>query len=182
MNSSTLASHEDEIILLNSQDDLEEERGTSAFASGSRSRPIPTPSRPARNNPESEFIDLTGSPEIEIISSNLPSVPRPTKRPRYSPQNKAIRTSVATTTAQAVGRLLPPPPAPPASPPSPRGPKCGICLEAMGGNTDRPMMAGSCGHVYCNSCLLAAVKTTKKCPTCRKTLQARQLHAVYVNF
>jgi len=139
MTSSALASHEEEIVILGSQDDFEEERGANAFASGSGSRPIPASSRPERNNEDSEVIDLTGSPEIEIISSNLPPVPRPRKRPRYSPQNKVIKTTAAT--APAIDHLPPPP----AAPPSPRGPKCGICLEAMGGNTDRPMMAGSCG-------------------------------------
>ena len=123
------------------------------FASGSRSRPIPTPTRAARNNHSSDVIDLTGSPpEIEIVSSNLPSIPRPAKRPRHSPANKNLRPIVTSSTQQtaaaaaaAVDRLRQQVPAAPTSPPSPKGPKCGICLEAMGGNTDRPMMAGVCG-------------------------------------
>ena len=135
MNSSRLASHEEEeIVIIDSQDELEEERAGNNFASGSRSRPMPMPQRPAANNRNTDVIDLTGSPEIEIISSNLPPVaPRPAKRPRHSP-NKAIRTTAP-----------PPPPPPPEAPASPKGPHCGICLEPMGGNTDRPMMAGTCG-------------------------------------
>jgi hypothetical protein len=142
MDSSRLPSYEEEIVILDSQDPLEEERAGHNFASGSRSRPIPTPSTTAaaNNNHDSEVIDLTGSPEIEIISSNLPPVPRPAKRLRTSPHTKNIRTS-----ATVLPPSVPQPAAPPASPPSPRGPKCGICLETMGGNTDRPMMAGPCG-------------------------------------
>lgn len=80
-----------------------------------------------------------------------------------------------------LARLYNPPPPPPPEP-EPEGPKCGICMEAMGGSQGRPMGSGSCGHVYCYDCLVEAVKAQKKCPTCRKSMQARQIHKVFVNF
>ena len=40
-------------------------------------------------------------------------------------------------------------------------------MEAMGGSDGKQMASGSCGHVYCRDCLLAALKVQKKCPACR---------------
>lgn len=36
-------------------------------------------------------------------------------------------------------------------------------------------------HVFCDSCLRAAVKAQKRCPTCRKTIAVRQIHRVFLN-
>jgi hypothetical protein len=135
------SSYEEEIVILDSQDEYEEDIGEANFASGSRPIPVPRAAAATENNQDSDgVIDLTGSPEIEIVSSNLPPVPRPPKRPRVaSPgnKNKALRTSAAAAAAAEPSALE--------CPPSPKGPKCGICLEVMGGNTDRTMMAGNCG-------------------------------------
>ena len=38
-----------------------------------------------------------------------------------------------------------------------------------------------CRHVFCDTCLRAAVKAQKKCPTCRKNMACRQIHRVYLN-
>lgn len=38
------------------------------------------------------------------------------------------------------------------------------------------------GHVYCYDCLVEAVRAQKKCPTCRKGMQLRSIHKVFVNF
>lgn len=37
-------------------------------------------------------------------------------------------------------------------------------------------------HVYCKGCLEAAVRTQRRCPTCRKSLQIKQIHRVFVQF
>ena len=52
----------------------------------------------------------------------------------------------------------------------------------MGSSTDRKMAAGPCGHVFCEECLRAAVKAQKRCPSCRKPIQQRQIHAIYLAF
>ncbi|PVV03888.1 hypothetical protein BB560_001616 [Smittium megazygosporum] len=44
--------------------------------------------------------------------------------------------------------------------------KCMVCLE-------RPVnsiVLKSCGHVFCEKCILMSMKTTNKCPVCRKTI------------
>lgn len=55
-------------------------------------------------------------------------------------------------------------------------PKCGICLDEM-----KEPACGSCGHVFCKPCLLSCLKATKKCPTCRRTLQPRTVHRIYLS-
>lgn len=52
--------------------------------------------------------------------------------------------------------------------------------QAMGGSHERPMASGNCGHVYCYDCLVEAVRAQKKCPTCRKNMQVRQIHKVFL--
>jgi hypothetical protein len=105
-------------------------------------RAIPQPqggggrSRPAEGPAGEEIIDLTGSPDMEILSSTVARAPRLFKRPRISPSKHALLLQALQ--SQAAG---PPPAAPPPEPP---GPKCGICLDPMGGD-GRAMAAGTCG-------------------------------------
>ncbi|KAK9846285.1 hypothetical protein WJX81_000958 [Elliptochloris bilobata] len=75
-------------------------------------------------------------------------------------------------------RLMPLPFSAPQLPPpeAKAGAKCAICLEPMS-----QMACGPCGHVFCDSCLRASVKVNKRCPTCRKGLQLRQIHRIYLS-
>ena len=38
-----------------------------------------------------------------------------------------------------------------------------------------------CRHVFCDTCIRAAVKAQKKCPTCRKTMAMKAIHRVYLD-
>lgn len=58
-------------------------------------------------------------------------------------------------------------------------PQCGICFEAMGKNTDKPMAAGNCGHVYCKPCLIRAVKQRRKCPGCSAKMTGKQIRNIF---
>ncbi|BDA50449.1 probable E3 ubiquitin-protein ligase RNF4 at C-terminar half [Coccomyxa sp. Obi] len=69
-----------------------------------------------------------------------------------------------------------PPGPPPSKDKQPPDPQCAVCLESMA-----EMSCGPCGHVFCDSCLRAAVRAQKKCPTCRKVIHLRQIHRVYLN-
>jgi len=60
-------------------------------------------------------------------------------------------------------------------------PLCGICFEPMGGNTDRQMSAGKCGHVYCLGCLQHTVGMQKKCPSCNKRMGLRSIRKIYLD-
>lgn len=89
-----------------------------------------------RSREESECIDLTNapdSPRLEVVSSTVQPV---VKRQRKGTPTKA--TLMQTLIQQA--RAPQPPP-----PPEPKGIKCGICLESMGGSSNRAMASGPCG-------------------------------------
>lgn len=60
-----------------------------------------------------------------------------------------------------------------------KNPQCGICFEPMGKNTNNPMAAGNCGHVYCKMCLVRAVKTRKKCPGCSAKMSGKQIRNIF---
>lgn len=55
------------------------------------------------------------------------------------------------------------------------GGKCAVCLEAYVNPTST-----RCGHVFCAKCVLAAIKHSSKCPTCRKKVTKSQIHRVYL--
>ncbi|KAF7101168.1 hypothetical protein CFC21_102563 [Triticum aestivum] len=52
---------------------------------------------------------------------------------------------------------------------------CPVCLNKM----ELPS-ATSCGHVFCEKCIKAAIKAQKKCPTCRKRLGPKSHRRVYL--
>lgn len=54
---------------------------------------------------------------------------------------------------------------------------CAICLEQPFKN--RPS-ATVCGHVFCNSCIKAAIERHNKCPMCNKKLSLKQVQPLYV--
>lgn len=101
------------------------------------------------NRAGSNVIDLTEEPELEVLSSTV----RPT--PRKFVSKKRRRDELVAGNGDSSGRLVleshrldqcDTPVLPPKEPEK-KNPVCGICLEAMGTNTERPMMAGNCGYV-----------------------------------
>ena len=55
--------------------------------------------------------------------------------------------------------------------------KCAICMDAVG---KRDLASTICGHIFCHDCIVASMRTSKKCPTCRKSLRATQVHRLFV--
>ncbi|XP_008802237.1 E3 ubiquitin-protein ligase BRE1-like [Phoenix dactylifera] len=52
---------------------------------------------------------------------------------------------------------------------------CPVCMN--------PLVEASstiCGHIFCDSCIKASIKTQKKCPTCRRKLTMNNFHRVYL--
>lgn len=64
------------------------------------------------------------------------------------------------------------------SSPEKNQPTCPICFEKLGGEV-LPMTT-ICGHIFCKKCITRAVKTSKRCPTCRKNVTIKKIHAVYL--
>ncbi|XP_042468385.1 E3 ubiquitin-protein ligase RNF4-like isoform X1 [Zingiber officinale] len=52
---------------------------------------------------------------------------------------------------------------------------CLICMEEL-------VEAAStiCGHIFCMTCTKTSIRTQKKCPTCRRKLNMRNFHRVYL--
>lgn len=136
--------------------------------------------RPRVRDPN--VVDLTSSQAEDAAEAAAGATPRAPGRggvlPRRSPARKASLHPAqrALAAARAAAPRVPEPE------PEPPGPKCGICLDPMGGATGKAMASGPCGHVYCRECLAGAVRAQKKCPTCRKNLKANQIHQVFLNF
>ncbi|XP_072027270.1 E3 ubiquitin-protein ligase RNF4-like [Amphiura filiformis] len=59
---------------------------------------------------------------------------------------------------------------------------CPVCMEdertihASG----QHLTSTTCGHVFCNQCIRAAIATQHKCPTCRKRLTIKQIHQIFL--
>lgn len=70
-----------------------------------------------------------------------------------------------------------PMPAPPPPPPSVEEYrfKCAICMENLKEETST-----ICGHIFCGACIKGAIQAQKKCPTCRKKLNMKNIHRIYL--
>ncbi|KAL6781705.1 hypothetical protein ACKKBF_B09120 [Auxenochlorella protothecoides x Auxenochlorella symbiontica] len=133
--------------------------------------------------PSVHEVALDGSPpasqeDLVVLSSTVVPVQRPAFKRRREGSGWGPLKLPAVPRAKAAPPELQQAMLDPVQP----GPKCGICMEPMGGSTGRSMASGPCGHVYCSACLMSAIKTQKRCPTCRKGLNPRQIHKVFVQF
>ncbi|XP_074580422.1 uncharacterized protein LOC141836857 isoform X2 [Curcuma longa] len=52
---------------------------------------------------------------------------------------------------------------------------CPICM-----NTIIEASSTICGHIFCKSCIVASIQAQKKCPTCRRKLNMKNFHRVYL--
>lgn len=59
---------------------------------------------------------------------------------------------------------------------------CCVCFDDLQEifSSDRHLMATFCGHIFCNSCLDAVVKTKPYCSVCRKKISKRHVHRIYL--
>ncbi|KAG5895636.1 hypothetical protein JTB14_008645 [Gonioctena quinquepunctata] len=57
-------------------------------------------------------------------------------------------------------------------------PSCPICLEVLGGGL--VAAATICGHIFCQDCIKKVAKLSKTCPTCRKRINLKQIHPLYL--
>ena len=98
---------------------------------------------------------------------------------------------VVRASADATPEEIPPPPAEPtqstsesiADNPTERenadGLSCPICMESI---KNRQPVSTKCGHLFCTTCIKAALRVKKECPLCKKALGTRyQFHQVFFN-
>ncbi|KAJ1656180.1 E3 ubiquitin-protein ligase rnf4 [Dispira simplex] len=51
--------------------------------------------------------------------------------------------------------------------------QCAICLEPPD-----PAASATCGHVFCETCVLEAVRTLHTCPVCRTRITRKSIHVL----
>ncbi|XP_013394453.1 E3 ubiquitin-protein ligase RNF4 isoform X2 [Lingula anatina] len=59
---------------------------------------------------------------------------------------------------------------------------CPICMdnEMQIKASGRQLQSTVCGHIFCNVCIRCSIQTSKKCPTCRKKLNNRSVHPIFI--
>ena len=114
-------------------------------------------------------------------AGNRTSSPSSSAPPLLPNHASAPSVAAAAVVAPSISTTQPPPPPPPA-PAASSGISCPVCFddqaEIKGDN--RHLIATNCGHVFCNTCITDAIKTQKKCPTCRKKLGPKGFHKLFL--
>ncbi|KAF2882730.1 hypothetical protein ILUMI_23463 [Ignelater luminosus] len=123
-------------------------------------------------------------PIISINNSTNPSTSRSIQGRRKLARRKGPRRKQA----------HPPPPVQPSALPKPIKPvlsaeervvrpenkglrDCPICLENM---ENKEISATVCGHIFCTSCITAAVRSNRSCPNCRAALTLKKIHPLFI--
>ncbi len=144
-----------------------------------------TPRIPLPANMQNAVIDITDSPaptrrnntaNTRSASSRLRTSPGPTRARRNNNRTSPYNTGPS-------NQNSPPAAAPTAAPSSATANldeslssqssihyNCPICLESV---KNREPVTTICGHVFCKPCIRMAIQGNRKCPMCKKTLNAR---------
>lgn len=56
---------------------------------------------------------------------------------------------------------------------------CPICMQKFSSQFSDPSST-ICGHLFCHECIAMAVRTKRQCPTCRRPLDMRGFHPVFL--
>nr|XP_005311261.1 E3 ubiquitin-protein ligase RNF4 isoform X2 [Chrysemys picta bellii]XP_005311262.1 E3 ubiquitin-protein ligase RNF4 isoform X2 [Chrysemys picta bellii]XP_042701494.1 E3 ubiquitin-protein ligase RNF4 isoform X2 [Chrysemys picta bellii]XP_042701495.1 E3 ubiquitin-protein ligase RNF4 isoform X2 [Chrysemys picta bellii] len=59
---------------------------------------------------------------------------------------------------------------------------CPICMDGYSEivQSGRLIVSTKCGHVFCSQCLRDSLRNANSCPTCRKKLNHKQYHPIYI--
>ncbi|XP_062973109.1 large ribosomal subunit protein bL21m isoform X1 [Elgaria multicarinata webbii] len=59
---------------------------------------------------------------------------------------------------------------------------CPICMDGYAEiiSGGRLIVSTKCGHIFCNQCLHNSLRSASSCPTCRKKLNHKQYHPIYI--
>ncbi|XP_070622195.1 large ribosomal subunit protein bL21m isoform X1 [Erythrolamprus reginae] len=60
--------------------------------------------------------------------------------------------------------------------------RCPICMDGYAEiiHSGRLIMSTKCGHIFCSQCLENSLKSANSCPACRKKLNRKQNHPIYI--
>lgn len=67
-------------------------------------------------------------------------------------------------------------------PPAAVGIQCPICLDTLEQikAANKKVTSTTCGHIFCGPCIKQAVVESKQCPSCRKSLDMRKIHPIFI--
>jgi hypothetical protein len=119
----------------------------------SRRRVKPNNASPLLTYKDSVLIDLT---TLESSNNGAPS------RAENSMNSSAALQTGAMQKEDIVSTLL-------------KALNCSICQFEM-----KNMTSTKCGHTFCEQCIKQAIRVNKKCPTCRKITNMKDLHRVFL--
>ena len=59
---------------------------------------------------------------------------------------------------------------------------CPICLDSLSQvkAANQQMHSTTCGHLFCGPCIMRVLAATQQCPTCRKRLDVRKIHPIFI--
>ncbi|KAF5916492.1 hypothetical protein HPG69_016244 [Diceros bicornis minor] len=59
---------------------------------------------------------------------------------------------------------------------------CPICMDGYSEivQNGRLIVSTECGHVFCSQCLRDSLKNASTCPTCRKKINHKRYHPIYI--
>ncbi|XP_060783376.1 RING finger protein 4 [Neoarius graeffei] len=59
---------------------------------------------------------------------------------------------------------------------------CPVCMDAYAEviESGRLMVSTKCGHLFCSQCIRDSLARAHNCPTCRKKLNYKQYHPIYI--
>ncbi|XP_055091389.1 E3 ubiquitin-protein ligase RNF4-like isoform X1 [Symphalangus syndactylus] len=59
---------------------------------------------------------------------------------------------------------------------------CPICMDGYSEivQNGRLIISTECGHVFCSQCLRDSLKNVNTCPTCRKKINHKRYHSIYI--
>eukprot|EP00092_Neocalanus_flemingeri_P056865 GFUD01067462.1.p1 GENE.GFUD01067462.1~~GFUD01067462.1.p1 ORF type:complete len:257 (+),score=77.02 GFUD01067462.1:130-900(+) len=60
--------------------------------------------------------------------------------------------------------------------------QCPVCLESVRSikRSGADVVSTVCGHIFCSRCLPASLRTSGRCPSCRRKLGAGEYHKLYI--
>ena len=64
----------------------------------------------------------------------------------------------------------------------PQSSVCPVCLDSLAEVKENGSFLAStiCGHVFCGPCLTSAIRSNGRCPTCRKKVNGKQWHKIFL--
>jgi len=147
-------------------------RSTTTQVVGGARRDAATP--PRMQNILDETVDLTDSPMTApgtVFSTNMPA---------------SVSTNASVSTAASASSPLTDSSSPAvtssASPGSTALIRCPVCLDDLQKirSAQKTVMSTVCGHLFCSSCLPICLRESRRCPTCRRFLNARDIHPIFI--